>query len=244
MFRTRLSAAVLLSATVVTLTAACATSGTPTAAPPAPSTPAMPSADKVLSVVKTSANNASAVHVKGNIVDSGAKVSLDVQMNKDGSASGTIGQDGQNFNLIIANGTDYVQFTKDLLSASGLDATSEPGSLLLNKWVSSKSKLLAGSGMEDTFKQMSFNSFVSSVFSDFDGERAKASGTSTVDGVPVGIYKAQDGTAYVSTSTPHYLIRMVEAPSDGNGQIDFTGWDKPVRVDPPSAAEIYSGPGS
>jgi hypothetical protein len=214
------------------------------AAATTPTTPAMPSASQVLSVVAKAAKSASAVHVKGDIVDSGSKISLDVQMNKDGSASGTVGQDGQTIHLIVANGVDYVQFTKDLLSAAGLDPSSGPGTLLLNKWVSSKSQLLAGSGMESTFQEVSFNSFVSGLFGDISGEAAKASGTTTVDGVPVEVYKAQDGTAYVSTSSPHYLIRLVAAPSDGSGQVDFTGWDKPVRIDPPAPGQIYSGPGN
>lgn len=251
MFRARLSAALLLGATVVTLTAACATSGTPTAASGAstgasagPSTPAMPPPSEVLSDVQKSAQAASAVHVKGDIVDSGSKISLDVQMNKDGSASGTIGQDGQTLNLIIADGVDYVQFTRDLLGAAGLDPSSGPGTQLLNKWVSSKSQLLAGSGMESAFQEISFKPFVSNVFSDIGKETAKAAGTTTVDAIQVETYKAKDGTAYVSTSSPHYLIRLVAAPSDGSGQIDFTGWDQPREINPPDESQIYSGPGN
>ncbi|HEX3589974.1 MAG TPA: hypothetical protein VHV74_10090 [Pseudonocardiaceae bacterium] len=243
MFRTRLSAALTVGVAAVAL-AACATAGTPTAAPGSPSTDVMPAADKVLSAVKSAADKASAVHVKGHLVEGGSALTLDVQMNKDGSGSGTIGEDNQTFSLIIAHQVDYIQFTKDLISAAGLSPSTPPGSLLLNKWVPSTSKLMAGSDLSDTFKEVSFSAFIPEVFGDLSGDTPKEAGTSTVDGVPVHIYKSSDGTAYVATAAPHYLIRLVEAPSSGNGQVDFTGWDKPVKISPPPAAEIYSGPGS
>jgi hypothetical protein len=245
MFRRRLPVVLTLGAALLAITA-CSTSGTPTAASGAPATAGMPAPDKVLGAVKTAATSASAVHIKGSFTDGGTALALDVQLNKDGSGSGTIGESGTNIPVIVANKVYYVQFTKDLISTNGISPTSDTGKLLLNKWVPSTAKMLAGSGMVDGLKQaIDFNELVPNLFGQLSGDTPKDTGTTTVDGIPVHIYTFSDGSkADVASTDPHYLIRLSEPASDGKGQLDFTGWDKPVKIAAPAAADIYSGPGA
>lgn len=252
MFRRRLSVLVTPAITfgvALAAVAACSTGGTPTAAGGngASSSSSMPAPDKLLDTVRTAAQNASAVHIKGSGLDSGTKMSLDMQLNKDGSASGTIDEGGSTISLVVADKVYYIQFTPSLMSTAGIDPAGDVGKLLVNKWVPSTSKMLAGSDMVDGLKPATdYNTFVPGLFDQMKGSDVpKSTGTDTVDGVPVAVYTFSDGSkADIATSTPHYLIRLIEPPSQGKGQLDFTGWDKPVTVSKPSAAEIYSGPGS
>ena len=157
------------------------------------------------------------MHIKGSFTDSGDALALDVQLNKDGSASGTIGESGTNVPVIVANKVYYVQFTKDLMSSNGISPTSQAGQLLLNKWVPSTAKMLAGSGMVDGLKQaVDFNSLVPNLFGQLSGDTPKDSGTATVDGIPVHVYTFSDGSkADIGSASPHYLIRLSEPPSAG-----------------------------
>ncbi|HEX5404254.1 MAG TPA: hypothetical protein VFX16_18345 [Pseudonocardiaceae bacterium] len=242
MLRRRLPVLVTLGAALAVITA-CSTAGTPSAASGAAS---MPAPGKLLATVKSAATSASAVHIKGSFTDDGDALALDVQLNKDGSASGTIGESGTNIPVVVANKVYYVQFTKDLMSTNGIDPTSQAGQLLLNKWVPSTAKMLAGSGMVDGLKQaVDFNSLVPNLFGQLSDDPPKPAGTDTVDGIPVHVYTFSDGSkADIESAAPHYLIRLVEPASAGKGQLDFTGWDQPVKIAPPASADVYSGPGA
>lgn len=247
MFRRRLSVLVAPAVTLgVALAAvtACSTAGTPTAA--GQTTAAMPAPGQILSTTKQAATGASAVHIKGAFTDSGDHVALDIQLNKsDGSAQGTITEGGTTVPLILTNKVYYIEFTPALMSASGIDPTSAAGKLLDNKWVPSNSKVLSGTDMVSGLSPLTdYNSFIPTLFGQLDGT-PKQSGTDNVNGSAVAVYTFSDGTkADIASSTPHYLMRLVEPASEGKGQLDFTGWNQPVAVSAPPASQIYNGPGS
>jgi hypothetical protein len=247
MSRHRLPLAIVLGATTMVALTACgagSSSGTPAAAGSvAPTTP--PPA-QVMNQVKTAITGASAVHIKGKVTDSGSTVSLDIQLNKDGSASGTLGEGGMNIPIIATKQADYLQFTADLMKSSGVTATSAAGKLMLNKWVPSTSPLMSGSDMVSSIKPLlDYTSFISTLGSQIAGDNAKIGKTSTVNGTAVQLYTLSDGTtAAIATSTPHYLMELVPAASQGGGQLDFTNWNQPVTITAPPAAQIYSGPGA
>lgn len=248
MLRRRLSVlvtpAITLGVALVAVTA-CSTSGTPTAA--SGGAGALPAPDKVLSTTKAAATSASAVHIKGAFAEQGDKVALDLQLNKsDGSAQGTITEGGTTIPLILTDKVYYVQFTPDLMKTSGIDPTSDVGKLLSNKWVPSNSKVLSGSDMVSGLQPLTdYNSFIPTLFDQLKGDTPKQSGTDNVNGSNAGVYTFSDGTtADVGASDPHYLLRLTEPASEGKGQLDFTGWNQPVAVSKPPAAQIYSGPGT
>jgi hypothetical protein len=240
MFRRRLSAALTLGATLVAITA-CSTSNSGTAS--GSDKPAPPSASTVLATAKTAATNASAVHVKGTIKDSGDTSTLDLQLNKDGSASGTITDSGMTIPILSTGKVFYVQFTNGMESSGGIDPTSDQGKALLNKWVPSTSQMLASEA--DSIKPtIDYSTFIPQFFDSMkdSGDALKQTGSSTVDGVPTYTYTASDGTLDVSQSSPHYLMKLAET-GDG-GSLDFTNWNKPVAVNAPAQADIYTGPGA
>ena len=240
MFRLGLPAALILGATLVAATA-CSSQGTPTAAAPLPPAP-VPVSD-----IKSAIQSASAVHVKGTIADSGSSVSLDVQINKDGSASGTLGEGGANIPIVYAKKVVYIEFTADVMKANGVDATGAAGKLLLNKWVPSTSSMLSGSGIVSGVTPLvDYTSFIGGMAQQIPAGTPKLGKTDTIDGTPVQVYTFSDGTlADIATTSPHYLMRLTSPAKDSSsGSIDFTGWNKPVTVKAPSTSEIYAGPGA
>lgn len=235
--------AVLLGAAVVAGTAACGSQNASSGGSAATTTTTAPPAAVQAADIKTAMQNASAVHVKGSITDSGSKVSVDVQLNKDGTASGTIADGGPNIPIVLANKVIYLQFTPDVMKGNGIDATSAAGMKLANKWVPSTSKLMAGSGLATSVQPfLDFSQFIGSLAQNMPTGALKAGKSDVINGTPVVLYTFPDGTpADIATSSPHYLIRLLPGPKDGAGQLDFTGWNQPVAVQPPPASEIYTG---
>ncbi|HJP73365.1 MAG TPA: hypothetical protein VJ914_03805 [Pseudonocardiaceae bacterium] len=243
MSRYWLPAAVLAGAALVGGITACGgqspTSSGSVATTAAPTTTAALTANDVTSAIQS----ASAVHVKGTMSDSGTNVALDVQLNKDGTASGTVGIGGPNYPIVLANKVVYIQFTPDVLKSVGLSATSGPGKTIVNKWVPSTSKLMANSDLASSVQPLlDYSQFTGSIVQSMPSGAMKPGKSDTVDGTPVQQYTMSDGTpADIATSSPHYLIRLLPGPTDGAGQLDFTNWNQPVAVTAPSASEIYTG---
>lgn len=242
MSRHWLPAAVLVGAALVGGITACGGGQSPTftAQTTAPTTTTNPVLQ--MSDLKSALQGATAVHVKGTVSDSGSNTVLDVQLNKDGSASGTVGMGGANYPIIMVDKVVYLQFTPDVVKSVGLDPTSAAGQKLTNKWVPSTSKLMASSDLTNSVQPLlDFNQFIGSLAQNLPPGSLKASKSDTVDGVAVMVYTESDGTAYVTTSSPHYLMRLVPSASTGSGQLDFTNWNQPVAVQAPAASDIYTG---
>lgn len=214
-------------------------SSVPTHAPP----PGALAGDQVENAAKTAFEGASAVHIKGQLNTQSGTLQMDLQLNKDNTASGTISEGGATIPLIAVDGKYYVQFTPDVISKSGNPAATSVQAALANKWVPSTSKL--ASGMVDSLKGLlSYNDFLTNMFGQPGTQIPKATTADVVNNTPVVVYEASSGSAvYLAKSSPHYLMRMT-APSSGSGQIDFTNWNKPVPIKAPTAAQIYSGPGA
>lgn len=235
---------------VLAVVTACSGQSTPAPGPtssarPAPRAANIPGAlpgNQVESTVKSAFSGATAVHIKGTLTNSTGTLSLDLQLNKNNTAAGTIGEGGASIPLVAVNGKYYVQFTPQVISQSGNSAATQLGSALNDKWVSSDSSL--ASAMVAGLKPLlSFDSFVSSMFGQAS-EVPTLTGTDVVNNTPVYTYESADGSVvYVGKASPHYLARM-SAPASGSGSIDFTGWNQPVAVTAPPASAIYTGPGA
>ncbi|HVV20089.1 MAG TPA: hypothetical protein VHF06_11685 [Pseudonocardiaceae bacterium] len=230
----------LLPIALLLATAACTSrpTTTPTAATgttTTTSTAAVPGAlpgNQVEGAVKAAFQQASAVHVAGTIVNSSGSLTLDLQLNKNHTAAGTVNEGGATIPLRAVDGTYYVQFTPQLISASTDAAVRQAGAKLTNKWVTGSSPL--ASGIVDNVKGLlDYDSFLQGMFST-QSQVPTATTTDTVDNVPVIVYEASDGASVsVATASPHYLMRLT-APSSGTGSIDFTNWNKPVPVSAPT----------
>jgi hypothetical protein len=198
--------------------------------------------DQVGSAVTTAYEGASSVHAKGSVTESSGTITIDVQLNKD-SAAGTIGQGDTTIPMMWVGNVYYFKFTAAVLKMAGASATTSPGNLMKDKWVSSDSKLAAG--MVGGFKDfLSYDTFLPKTAGLTKSASFAAAGTDTVDGVPVLVFHSVDGSAVdVSATSPHYLTRM-SGPTSNPGSFDFTGWNQPVPISAPPANQMYSGPGA
>lgn len=196
-------------------------------------------ADQVGSLVVAAAHGATAVHVRGTAKRGSDTVKLDLQLNKD-SASGTATVGDVTIPLRRIGSTYYAQMTDGIITMAGVSRT-KLAPLLRDKWVSSDSKMGAGVINDKLKAFLDYDQFIAQAVDQVQTVRLTAAGTSTVDGVPVLVFRQSDGsTADVAAAAPHYLVRI----TDDAGALDFTGWDQPVPVVAPSAGEMYPGPGA
>lgn len=245
MSRRWLPAVVLMSAAVVAGTAACggSTTGSGSAAPPAGMTTTSAPAALRASDVTSAITNATAVHVKGSMADSGTTITMDMQINTGGTASGTISVGGPSYPVIYVDKVVYIQFTPEVIKAAKIDPSSAAGRLLKNKWVPSTSKTMAGSDLASSVEPLlDYPQFAAEITRNIPAGPVRAGQSETVDGTPVVRYTFSDGTpADIATTSPRYLMRLLPGPKDGPGQMDFTGWSQPVPVTAPPAGEIFAG---
>lgn len=196
-------------------------------------------ADRVGAEITAAYQGTSAVHVRATTTEGSTTSKVDVQLNKD-SAGGTITQGDATVPVRRVGGVYYVQMTDSVLKMAGLSPTASPGRLMRNKWVSSESKLGA-EVTNNTKEALSYEEFISHTAGEITKGTFTAAGKDSVDGVPVLVFKDGDGsTSAVTEASPHYLIRA----TNGTDTLDFSGWDEPVAVTAPAAADLYSGPGA
>jgi hypothetical protein len=242
MSRPHLAALVTAGALALACTACSgtsATAGAPAAGAAVASTTAGPAAldaAQASSAVAAAAKQASAVHVKGAIAQ-GGNVTLDVQLNQD-SASGTVVQDGLEIPALRVGDKYYFRFTASVVKKAGIPASA--AKQLTGKWVPSTAKI--GAGIADAFKEfLDYKTFTENTVGQLATATFAGGEPTTIAGIPALNFTSPDGTATVAAGEPHYLLRMQDPKS---GTIEFTDWDKPTTIKEPTAAEIYSGPGS
>jgi hypothetical protein len=232
---------VLVGVGVAAMVTACSggqTSTPPatTSAAPAPVAGALPG-NQVQPAVKAAFQGATAVHVKGTLNNGSGSLTLDLQLNRDHSASGTVSEGGPAIPLRVVQGIDYLQFTPQVISGSGNAGVRQAGAALRNKWVPGTSRL-ASDVVDSLTGLLDYDSFLQNMFS-VQSQVPNATTTDVVDDVPVVVYEAADGASVsVAKAAPHFLMRLT-APSTGSGELDFTDWNKPVPVTAPTSAQLY-----
>jgi hypothetical protein len=264
--RTALAAALIPCALVLTAcgsnsgTAVSVSSGgATTAAASGPSNADLTQVE-LLARFKTALASVTALHIKGTMSDSGESFSMDMQINKDSSAQGTIVSSGMTIPMIAVDGVDYIQVTSSMASiikaSAGSDA-SLVSKIIVGKWISSKSAV--GSQMTDGFSSMTNFSEMTKELGTGSGDTFSYLGTSTVDGQPVAQYKdvsknTGDGTSSASasaTTTTSTLdipltgtpLPIQESGANNTGTMVFT-WNEPTKISAPAAADIITLPAS
>lgn len=240
-------------AALVTLTAC--SSNTTTAAPASASsaatttttsaalsaTPSKPvPADQVVDVVKASLDQSTAVHAHGKFTQDSVTVTVDVQANKGGTASGKVNIAGTDISFIAANGTTYIQLTKAIVEHQGIAAGSPTEAKMLQKYVPATSKLVS----DVAAPVVELGSYKTAVTGSLSGVvKLTADGSSQVNGELADGYTDTDGSKlFIENQAPHRLLRLVGSQKNP-GQIDFD-WGNEVPIAAPPAAEIYTGPGA
>ena len=199
--------------------------------------------------LQTALAAATAVHFKGGSTVGSAAFSMDMQINRDGSAKGTISSTGMSMPLIVVGGVSYVQVTPSLISMMKSEAGSDASlvaQIMVGKWISSKSAI--GSSMTDGLNSMTDFSQMTKDLSSSTGDTFSYLDTSTVNGQQVAQYKdvsKDTGSSTTTTSTmdvPLYGSPLpVEESGSSEGTVTFV-WNEPTKVSAPAAADVLSLP--
>ena len=205
MFPSRTKALIALPALVASVAlglAGCSSSAAPATSNIGLSTP------KLLAAFKAAVASGTAVHVSGTVSSSGSSTTLDLQLNKDGSASGEIGESGATIPVKVVDGVTYTELTAaflKLLAASDSSITASEISALQNQWVSSTDGSI-GESLASSFDGLtSYDSFTSTMES---GDTSTASASATASA-------AASASASASSSAGTGGVDLTKLTADG-----------------------------
>lgn len=224
---TKALAAAALAITALLTVSACGSSGAATSTEAAGNGVADKSADEILKAAQDAAKAQTSVHMVGTVTQDSGDMTIDMQVEKGGKATGTIVMAGATLEIITTGTTVYVKGDKAFWDSQAGEGAYE---LIGDKWVSSTSDADLAS-----FKD--FTDFTTAVT-----QMLTPSGTvtktepSTVDGQAViGLKDGDKGTLWIATTGDPLPVKI-----DGGteGGVAFTDWGKPVKVAEPAAADI------
>jgi hypothetical protein len=203
----------------------------------------MPPPATVLATALKVADKASAVHIRGTLSHGTSSITVDIQLDRDGDASGTVTGNAI-VGVRLVDHLGYVQLTKYMIKEIGRSPTSEVGRQMLDKWLPASSKLFDDVDLSTAFQALSFATYLPTVFDDELPDGTPEAGyPETVQGVPTLDYDYYTADLYVAIAAPHYPIELGVDDVDV-GRLIFTGWNQPVRVAAPTTAQLYHGPGA
>jgi hypothetical protein len=234
------SSAVLLALTLaVAGTAACGdeaapASGGASAGSSATSGPATNGVDtlptkQALAAATKAFLAADTVHLKGDVVDAGSTISIDLLQTKNGDASGTLGFDGMKLTILTIGTTGYISGDKAFWTESvGADAYRQ----FKGKWMKTD---LTAPDFEELAHFADREQFAREVLPTeaVGGERK------TVNGTPAfGFTDNQGGNFYVALEGEPYPVRLDGVDGGSTVALDFLDYDEPVKLKPPPASKI------
>jgi hypothetical protein len=171
-----------------------------------------------------------AMHMKGAVDYGGSSMTVDMQLNQDGSAQGTLVEAGTVMPIIVVGGATYTQVT-------AADAANVPGG----------SGARAGDWVEqagDTDSMTDFETMVQELDSPSKYSYSYQ-GTSTIGGRAIARYEETavgsggvDKLLSIPLSGP---ALPVSADSGAQGEFTFT-WGAPTKVYAPAPAEVITTP--
>jgi len=185
--------------------------------------------------IVTAATNAVAsaksVQVAGDVMSSGSRITLDLNLVNGKGGQGSMAQNGLSFQVLTVGNEVYINGTIAFWQKFAGNAAAQ---LLWGKWVKAPAGGRLATLATLTDLQKLFNQLLSN-----HGQLAKGSIT-TVRGQPVIAVRdtTTDGTLYVATTGEPYPLEVVKHGSDG-GQIAFDRFNEPVTLTASSnAADI------
>jgi hypothetical protein len=193
---------------------------------------------QLIAAISTAANATSGVLVKGDMTASGEDNVIDMQLNEDGDASGTVGSSPLTSTYIVIGTNDYTQCSAALISMSSAVAAACGSST--DKWLMTP----ASSGLSSTSyfsDDTTLSSFLSNLTT-VDGVTVVADGTGTLNGQKVAQYKLEsttDGDSILSlpVSGPALPIQLLGI--DTNKGTVTCVWNQPVTITAPPSADVF-----
>lgn len=183
---------------------------------------------QILAQVKQAVAAAKTVHVYGSGASAGSKISLNLKLVAGKGGSGHLAEGGLAFDIIRIGKVAYFRGDQKFWSnftKSGL------AQLFAGKWLSAS----AVTGDLASFTPLTDISALTNQILASHGT-ITVGPTTTVNGQQAIelIDKTQGGTLYVATNGPAYPLLLKSGKANGNGQITFADWNKPVALTKPA----------
>jgi hypothetical protein len=183
---------------------------------------------------------ASAVHLTGTIIQSGQTTTVDIQINKDDTAKGTITSNGVTIPFIHAGGLGYIQYTKSLETTAKIDPNTQVGKLLLDKWAPSDTTL--GASYDKAIAPIATLPSLAQ-FASGNGDPLNYMGVATVNGQQVAQYKNVSSTAGDPDTVLSFPVQGAMLPilisAGTSGNLNFV-WNQPTTIAAPPAADLVT----
>jgi hypothetical protein len=219
----RCSASGILAAIVTVVVAGCGGSSGPSSNGVERKSP-----DGIVTAARNAIESVRSVHVAGNLMNGGSRITLDLNLVNGKGGQGSMAQDGLSFQVVRVGGEMYIDGTIAFWQRFAGNAAAQ---LLSGKWIKARAGGRLATLATLTDLQKLFAQLLSS-----HGRLAKGS-VSTVRGQRVIAVKdiTNGGTLYVATTDDPYPIEIVKNGSNG-GRLAFDHFNQPVTLKPPSDA--------
>jgi hypothetical protein len=186
------------------------------------------SADEIVIEATDAVGSARSVHVAGSVMNSGSRITLDLNLVSGKGGRGSMAENGLRFQVVTVGNEVYINGTTAFWQKFAGNAAAQ---LIFGKWIKAPASGQLATLATLTDLQKLFNQLLSS-----HGQLAKGSIT-TVRGQRVIAVKdiTNGGTLYVAATGKPYPIEVVKNGSNG-GQIAFDRFNQPVTLTRPSNA--------
>ncbi|HEX5267871.1 MAG TPA: hypothetical protein VFW24_13975 [Acidimicrobiales bacterium] len=172
-------------------------------------------------------------HISGSVTDSGQTIGLDLAVENSGPGGGTMSINGSSFQLVVNGSKLYFKGDQAFWEKTG-GVNASVANLFAGKWVTG---VPSTSDLQSLAQLTNINSFVSGLSSGSDsGPNGTKQSVTTFHGQSALPIKSTDGTVYVATSGPPYLLGLqggsqgtltfdqfnsATAPAVPTGAVDF-----------------------
>jgi hypothetical protein len=181
---------------------------------------------QILSSARQAFTSAHSVKITGHTEQNGMTGTFNITTFSNGDFEGTINAGTGTLKLVRIGNTDYLNSTKQYFAAEGAPAATAQA--LAGKWVYGPNSQL---GLGSDFTLTSLSTQITKP----PGKVTKGV-TGTVNGQAAQSLHSSQGTLWVATSGPAYVLEELKTGS-GGGVIYFTGWNEGTRPKAPAGAE-------
>jgi hypothetical protein len=225
----------LLAASCGILSGKTSSAPSATTSPAPTQAPANGIADKPPAQIVAAATKALAsarsVHMKGIVRESGKHYTLDLVLER-ASAAGSmtapmLGIKKAQFDFVVAGGKLFIRSSTLWQKVGGTAAAQ----LLNNRWV-----VLPKASFRD-FPFRSIRVVARSIHSGSPRKPRRAGALTMINGRPAIPVRSGDSIVWVATTGPPFPLRAMPAThAAGQGVIDFTAYNAPIKISPPPNA--------
>lgn len=192
-------------------------------------------ADQVLAKVKTAAQAATSVRVKGEISQQGQKIDIDLKLTGIARGAGTLTLDGGRIDIVRIGNDIYFKADEKTLRQTVAQGDEKLIKLIAGRYIKAS---ITTPGFENFAGLLDLVAFEKGVLSP-DGTISRTAGK-PVGGVPTVGLKDNDaadgGVLYVSDRGEPYPLQI--EPATGPGVVTMSDWNAPVTITAPPADQV------